>query len=227
MLEAPMTPVTGQGERVGGRAGPVEIAACPRHPLPLRLSREPQPRHPARPRLRRRDAARLPLQAPRRQRGAVRRHPPPAGQRGLAVPLEVVRGRHGDRAVRLAAARRGAAAGTLFGVSDVAIKALTGLGGVAEVIVSPWLAVALLGSVIAFYASARGMQDGEAVPVIASTSTAANVSCILGGIVVFGDPMPTDTLGIILQAVAFSLVVVAALVTPPPLRAAEANAAPA
>ena len=47
-------------------------------------------------------------------------------------------------------------------------------------------------SVVAFYASARGMQDGEAVPVIAATSTAANVSCILGGIIVFGDPMPSD-----------------------------------
>jgi hypothetical protein len=47
------------------------------------------------------------------------------------------------------------------------------------------------------------------------------VSCILGGIVVFGDPMRTDTVGIALQAFAFALVVVAALVTPPPLRAAE------
>jgi drug/metabolite transporter (DMT)-like permease len=118
----------------------------------------------------------------------------------------------------------GAAAGTLFGVSDVAIKALTGLGGVAEVLVSPWLAIAAIASVVAFYASARGMQDGDAVPVIAATSTAANVSCILGGIVVFGDPMPSDTLGIVLQAFAFGLVVVAALVTPPPVRAAAANA---
>ena len=118
----------------------------------------------------------------------------------------------------------GAAAGTLFGVSDVAIKALTGLGGFAEVLVSPWLMVALLASIIAFYASARGMQEGAAVPVIAATSTAANVSCILGGIVVFGDPMPTDTLGIVLQGFAFALVVIAALVTPPPVRAAAANA---
>ena len=118
----------------------------------------------------------------------------------------------------------GAAAGTLFGVSDVAIKALTGLGGIGDVLLSPWLATALIASVVAFYASARGMQDGEAVPVIASTSTAANVSCILGGIVVFGDPMPADTLGIILQAVAFTMVILAALITPPPLRAAEANA---
>jgi drug/metabolite transporter (DMT)-like permease len=118
----------------------------------------------------------------------------------------------------------GAAAGTLFGVSDVAIKALTGLGGVGSVLLSPWLAIALIASVVAFYASARGMQDGDAVPVIAATSTAANVSCILGGIVVFGDPMPSDTLGIVLQGFAFALVVVAALVTPPPVRAAAANA---
>jgi hypothetical protein len=53
------------------------------------------------------------------------------------------------------------------------------------------------------------------------------VSCILGGILVFGDPMPSDTLGIAVQAFAFTLVVVAALVTPPPMRAAEANAQPA
>ena len=118
----------------------------------------------------------------------------------------------------------GAAAGTLFGVSDVAIKALTGLGGLGEVLLSPWLATAAIVSVIAFYASARGLQEGAAVPVIAATSTAANISCILGGIVVFGDPMPADTLGIVLQGVAFTMVIIAALVTPPPMRAAAANA---
>ena len=118
----------------------------------------------------------------------------------------------------------GAAAGVLFGVSDVAIKALTGLGGVGEILLSPWLALTIFASVVAFYASARGLQDGEAVPVIASTSTAANVSAILGGIVVFGDPLATDTLGLLVQAFAFMLVIVAAIVTPPPVRAAAANA---
>ena len=120
----------------------------------------------------------------------------------------------------------GGAAGVLFGVSDVAIKALTGLlgDGMLGIILSPWLFVAILGSIIAFYASARGLQDGEAVPVIASTSTAANVSCILGGIIVFGDPMPADLLGIVVQIFAFTMVVVAALVTPAPVRAAAANA---
>jgi drug/metabolite transporter (DMT)-like permease len=119
----------------------------------------------------------------------------------------------------------GAAAGVLFGVSDVAIKALTGAGGIVGVVGSPWLAVTIFASIAAFYASARGLQDGEAVPVIAATSTAANVSTILGGIVVFGDPMPSDTVGMCIQAFAFVLVIVAALVTPPPIRAAKANAA--
>ena len=118
----------------------------------------------------------------------------------------------------------GAAAGVLFGVSDIAIKALTGADGFLGVVTSPWLAFTILASIAAFYASARGLQDGEAVPVIAATSTAANVSCILGGIAVFGDPMPSDALGMAVQAFAFVLVVVAALVTPPPVRAARANA---
>jgi hypothetical protein len=118
----------------------------------------------------------------------------------------------------------GAAAGILFGVSDVAIKALTGMDGVMGVLLSPWLAVTVIASVIAFYASARGLQDGEAVPVIAATSTAANVSCIAGGILVFGDPMPGDAVGLVVQGAAFLLVIVAALLVPPPVRAASANA---
>ncbi len=122
----------------------------------------------------------------------------------------------------------GTAAGMLFGVSDVAIKALTtGLGesGVlAGVLMSPWLYTCIAASVIAFYASARGLQKGEAVPVITLTSAAANVTAISGGILVFGDPMPSDTLGIVIQSFAFVLVIVAAALTPAPLRAARATA---
>jgi drug/metabolite transporter (DMT)-like permease len=53
----------------------------------------------------------------------------------------------------------GAAAGILFGVSDVAIKALTGLvgSGGALGLVSPWMAVCVAASIAAFYASARGL----------------------------------------------------------------------
>jgi drug/metabolite transporter (DMT)-like permease len=120
----------------------------------------------------------------------------------------------------------GTAAGILFGVSDVAIKALTGSVGSegAMGLLSPWLITAIIASVIAFYASARGLQKGEAVPVITLTSAAANVSAISGGILVFGDPMPTDPLGIVIQSFAFVLVIVAAAVMPAPLRAARATA---
>jgi multidrug transporter EmrE-like cation transporter len=121
----------------------------------------------------------------------------------------------------------GAAAGVLFGVSDVAIKALTGLAGhegLLGVLLSPWLAVCIAASVVAFYASARGLQDGEAVPVIAITGTAANISCIAGGIIVFGDPLPGDAFGIVLEAIAFVLVIVASALTPAPVRAAAGNA---
>jgi drug/metabolite transporter (DMT)-like permease len=142
----------------------------------------------------------------------------------LVIGALLIGGKHIGAPDHHHGAMLGAAAGVLFGVSDVAIKALTGAHGVVGVISSPWLAVTVLASVVAFYASARGLQDGEAVPVIAATSTASNVSCILGGIVVFGDPMPGDAVGICVQAFAFILVVAAALVTPPPVQAATANA---
>ena len=118
-----------------------------------------------------------------------------------------------------------AAAGILFGVCNVAVKALTGVVGIDGVmgpLVSPWLLVAAAGSFIAFYASARSLQDGSAVEVIAITGTAANVASIAGGIIVFGDPLPTDAIGIVIQSLAFILVIVASALTPAPVRAARA-----
>jgi hypothetical protein len=122
----------------------------------------------------------------------------------------------------------GAASGILFGVSDTSIKALTGIvhahGLIGGLLLSPWLAVAIVASVVAFYASARGLQDGEAVPVIAVTGAAANISGIAGGILVFGDPMPGSALGVILQSLAFVLVVAAAALMPAPVRAVGVQA---
>jgi hypothetical protein len=117
----------------------------------------------------------------------------------------------------------GAASGILFGVSDTAIKALSGITGAhgpLALLLSPWLAVAVLASIVAFYASARGLQDGDAVPVIAVTGTAANIAGIAGGIVVFGDPMAGSTMGVVLQSLAFVLVIVACALMPAPVRAA-------
>jgi len=122
-----------------------------------------------------------------------------------------------------------AASGILFGVCNVAVKALTGLVAHEGILglASPWLLVAAVGSATAFYASAKSLQDGEAVEVIAITGTSANIACIAGGIIVFGDPIPGTALGIVVQAIAFVLVVTASALTPAPLRSAERAAATA
>ena len=116
----------------------------------------------------------------------------------------------------------GAAAGILFGVSDVAIKAISGMVAShgALGLVSPWTLVTIGASIAAFYASAKGLQDGDAVPVIAITGTAANVAGIVGGIIVFGDPLSGNPLTLIVECVAFLLVVAAAWLMPAPVRAA-------
>jgi hypothetical protein len=120
----------------------------------------------------------------------------------------------------------GAAAGILFGVSDIAIKAISGLIGAHGVLglLSPWTLVTVAASVAAFYASAKGLQDGDAVPVIAVTSMAANVAGIVGGIIVFGDPMSANPLALVDECMAFALVLGAAWLMPAPLRAAPAAA---
>ena len=122
----------------------------------------------------------------------------------------------------------GAAAGVMFGVSDVSIKAITGLvgsHGLLGSLLTPWTLITVAASVAGFYASAKGLQEGEAVPVIALTGVAANVSGIAGGIIVFGDPMPGSAFGIVVQAFAFALVIAAAALTPGPVRAVAAPAA--
>ena len=119
----------------------------------------------------------------------------------------------------------GAAAGTLFGVSDVAIKALTGLGGLAR----------LLDLALARRRDRRLRRSPSTPPPAACrtarpsrssphlhrrqrlrASSAASSSSATRS--------PADTLGLVLQMLAFALVSVAALVTPPPVRAAAANA---
>jgi drug/metabolite transporter (DMT)-like permease len=119
-----------------------------------------------------------------------------------------------------------AASGILFGVCNVAVKALTGLVGHEGImgLVSPWLIVAAAGSATAFYASAKSLQDGEAVEVIAITGTAANIACIAGGIIVFGDPMAGSPFGIVAQALAFILVILASALMPAPLAASRHRA---
>ena len=121
----------------------------------------------------------------------------------------------------------GAAAGILFGVSDVAIKAISGMVASHGVLglVSVWSLVTIGASVAAFYASAKGLQDGDAVPVIAVTGTAANVAGIVGGIIVFGDPLGGNPIALVIQCLAFAMVLVAAWLMPAPVRATGGAAA--
>jgi drug/metabolite transporter (DMT)-like permease len=121
----------------------------------------------------------------------------------------------------------GAAAGILFGVSDVAIKAMSGLVGTHGILglLSPWLLICVVASVAAFYASAKGLQDGDPVPVIAITGTAANIAGVVGGIIVFGDPLSANPVALSIECFAFALVIVAAWLMPAPVRAAPAAAA--
>jgi drug/metabolite transporter (DMT)-like permease len=116
------------------------------------------------------------------------------------------------------------AAGVLFGVSDVAIKYLTHAQGPLLGLVSPWTLTALISFVISFYASARSLQIGAAIEVIAITSVAANLASILGGILVFGEPIGTGPLGIAARLLAFGLVIAGAALVPAPLRARSSAA---
>ena len=114
----------------------------------------------------------------------------------------------------------GAAAGILFGVSDIAIKAISGLIGADGLmgLVTPWTLMCVAASVAAFYASAKGLQDGQAVPVIAVTGTAANISGIVGGIIVFGEPLSGNPALLVVECLAFVLVLLAAWLMPAPVR---------
>ena len=108
----------------------------------------------------------------------------------------------------------GLAAGALFGVSDVAIKYLTHAEGALHGLLSPWTATALLAGAIAFYASARSLQVGPGVEVIALTAVAANLAAIIGGILVFDEPIGSGPLAIGARFVAFGLVILGAALMP-------------
>jgi drug/metabolite transporter (DMT)-like permease len=111
------------------------------------------------------------------------------------------------------------AAGVLFGVSDIAIKYLTHAHGPVFGLLSPWTLTAVVSFVVSFYASARSLQIGHAIEVIAITSVAANFSAILGGILVFGESIGSGAVGIIGRLLAFGLVIGGAALVPAPLRA--------
>jgi multidrug transporter EmrE-like cation transporter len=117
----------------------------------------------------------------------------------------------------------GIAAGLGFGISDVAIKALSGdLDSGPVGLLSPWTVVIVTAAVFSFFASARSLQIGDGVAVIAVTSVAANLSTILAGLAVFGDRLGNDPLVVGVRLAAFALILLGAALIPAPVRAGEA-----
>jgi drug/metabolite transporter (DMT)-like permease len=117
----------------------------------------------------------------------------------------------------------GVAAGLGFGISDVAIKALSGdLAGGPDGLLSPWTVVIITAAVFSFFASARSLQIGDGVAVIAMTSVAANLSTIIAGLAVFGDRLGNDAVVVGGRVAGFALILVGAALIPAPVRVGEA-----
>jgi hypothetical protein len=138
----------------------------------------------------------------------------------LGVLLVPVAGRRPEReGVVLAVS-----AGLLWGASDVTIKALSGrLGDLgAGVLLHPLAVVIALLSLAGLLVSARSLQIGPPVPVIAATSATANVFTIAAGPIVFGEPLPGSAAGVAVRLLAFAVVILAAALTSPGLAARAA-----
>jgi hypothetical protein len=90
--------------------------------------------------------------------------------------------------------------------------------------VSPWTLTAVVAAVISFYASARSLQIGQGIEVIALTSVAANLAAIIGGILVFHEPIGSGPFAITARFLAFCLVIAGAALMPAPTRAAPTAA---
>jgi drug/metabolite transporter (DMT)-like permease len=117
----------------------------------------------------------------------------------------------------------GIAAGLGFGISDVAIKALSGDLGAGPIgLLSPWTVIIVSAAILSFFASARSLQIGDGVAVIAVTSVAANLAAILAGLAVFGDRLGNDPFVIGVRLAAFALILVGAALIPAPVRVSEA-----
>jgi drug/metabolite transporter (DMT)-like permease len=139
----------------------------------------------------------------------------------VAIGVALLLSCRGGRAREREGVLLGVAAGLLFTVTHVAVKAASGDvdSSAMDMVAAPWLPIALGAGIAAFFASARSLQIGPAVPVIAVTSVAGNASAIPAGIVVFGDPLGGDALIIALRSLAFLMVTAAAAAIPAPVRA--------
>jgi len=123
----------------------------------------------------------------------------------------------GHRSQRLAQ-RHGvllaALAGTLIAFAGIAIKGLFGVGEISIALITPWVALIVVCGALAQYTTVAALQRGQAIEAIGLIGLVANASQIAGGVLVFGDPLAANPLGIALQTTAFAMVCASALLLP-------------
>src|SRR4051794_40214836 len=109
-------------------------------------------------------------------------------------------------------------AGLLWGGSDVTIKAASGdlVHHGLWALLTPEAGVITILSLVGLVISARSLQLGPAVAVIAITSAAANVVTIAAGPLVFSEPLPDGTLSLVARIAGFVAVIAGAVLTPGP-----------
>ncbi|HEX3738024.1 MAG TPA: hypothetical protein VHV53_10820 [Solirubrobacterales bacterium] len=133
----------------------------------------------------------------------------------------------GHRSERLMARRgvlRAVLAGLLFALAGIAIKGVTGGAG-GPVGVVALIAIIVACGALAQYTAVAALQGGGAIETIGLMGLVANAIQIVGGILVFGDPLSPSPFGIALQALAFAMVCLSALLLPAPLSRPVAVAA--
>ncbi len=134
---------------------------------------------------------------------------------GLALlAAGLVLGHQSGRLARHGNVLLAAIAGTLFALAGVAIKGLTGVGDISVVVLAPWILFTVLAGALAQYAAAAALQRGGAIETIGLMGLVANAAQIIGGVLVFGDPLSTDPFGLAMQVVAFGMVCASALLIP-------------
>jgi len=130
----------------------------------------------------------------------------------LAIGLAL--GHRSERFSKRSEIMLAAVAGILFALAGVAIKGLTGAGGVSLAVLAPWVALTMAAGIGAQYAAAAALQRGGAIETIGLIGLIANAAQIAAGVLVFGDPLAASPLGLVLQASAFVMVCASALLIP-------------
>jgi drug/metabolite transporter (DMT)-like permease len=115
-------------------------------------------------------------------------------------------------------------AGFLFALGGIAIKALMGAGHVDLGVLAPWVLLVAVAGILAQYVAAAALQRGEAIETIGLMGLVTTGAQIVGGVLVFGDPLSPSPLGLTVQAGAFAMVCASALLLParssrPPVQA--------